>query len=139
MKEREIGSQAGGITSRPGAPSPAWPSGYWWRCRHLHVPVIVWIVASVLGGAAIGSALEPDGKADTPTPTSEVVAEPVNASNCDANYGSCVPVATDVDCVGTEARDGKGVDGPLYMSGPVEVVGDDVYDLDADHDGFACD
>lgn len=53
---------------------------------------------------------------------------------CDPNYsGACVPIAGDVDCAG-----GSG-DGPGYVSGPVRVVGDDIYDLDRDGDGVACD
>jgi resuscitation-promoting factor RpfB len=39
----------------------------------------------------------------------------------------------DVDCQG-----GSG-NGPSYVTGPVTVVGDDVYGLDADHDGIGCD
>ncbi|NQX28846.1 G5 domain-containing protein [Microbacteriaceae bacterium VKM Ac-2854] len=53
---------------------------------------------------------------------------------CDSNYsGACVPIASDVDCAG-----GSG-NGPAYVSGPVTVVGSDVYDLDRDGDGIACD
>ena len=59
--------------------------------------------------------------------------------NCDANYASCVPVAGDVDCVGTESDVDPDVDGTSYMASPVEVVGDDIYALDADNDGIACD
>ncbi|MBG6092916.1 G5 domain-containing protein [Actinomadura viridis] len=56
------------------------------------------------------------------------------ASRCDPNYGGgCVPIATDVDCAG-----GSG-NGPAYVSGPVRVVGTDIYDLDRDGDGIACD
>ena len=55
-------------------------------------------------------------------------------SGCDANYsGACVPVASDVDCAG-----GSG-NGPAYVQGPVTIVGSDVYDLDRDGDGIACD
>ena len=139
MEEREAGSQSGDVTSRSSAPPPQWQSGYWWRCRHLHVPVIVWIVASVLGGAAIGNALEPDAKGDKAPPTTEVLTEPVAAADCDENYALCVPVAGDVDCAGTASDVDPDVDGTSYMAGPVEVVGDDVYSLDADHDGIACD
>ena len=65
--------------------SPDWHSGNWWSHRHFHVPVVVWIVASVLGGAAIGNAVEPDHKAqETPT-TVEVTSEQVEASACDPN------------------------------------------------------
>jgi hypothetical protein len=53
---------------------------------------------------------------------------------CDPNYsGACVPIADDVDCAG-----GSG-NGPAYVDGPVTVVGNDIYDLDRDGDGTACD
>jgi hypothetical protein len=49
------------------------------------------------------------------------------------NYGGvCVPVASDVDCAG-----GSG-NGPAYVSGPVYVIGTDIYGLDRDGDGVAC-
>ena len=52
---------------------------------------------------------------------------------CDSNYaGACVPIAKDVDCAG-----GSG-DGPAYLSGTARVVGRDVYQLDRDKDGIAC-
>ena len=54
-------------------------------------------------------------------------------SDCDPNYtGECVPVASDVDCAG-----GKG-NGPAYVTGPVYVVGTDIYGLDRDKDGVGC-
>jgi hypothetical protein len=53
--------------------------------------------------------------------------------NCDPNYTPCVPIASDVDCAG-----GSG-NGPAYVQGPVTVVGSDIYDLDRDGDGTACD
>ncbi|MFT4283882.1 MAG: G5 domain-containing protein [Protaetiibacter sp.] len=53
---------------------------------------------------------------------------------CDPNYaGACVPIASDVDCAG-----GSG-NGPAYVRGPVRVIGVDIYDLDRDGDGIACD
>lgn len=53
---------------------------------------------------------------------------------CDSNYAdACVPIASDVDCAG-----GSG-NGPAYVQGPVRVVGSDIYDLDRDGDGIACD
>ena len=56
------------------------------------------------------------------------------AEDCDPNYsGACVPIATDVDCAG-----GSG-NGPSYVQGPVRVVGNDIYKLDRDGDGIACD
>lgn len=55
------------------------------------------------------------------------------SSSCDPNYSGCVPVASDVDCAG-----GSG-NGPAYASGVVQVLGYDIYDLDADGDGYGCD
>jgi len=55
------------------------------------------------------------------------------AQECHPSYeGACVPVASDVDCAG-----GSG-NGPEYVRGPVYVVGPDVYGLDRDGDGVAC-
>ncbi|ACC42007.1 conserved hypothetical secreted protein [Mycobacterium marinum M] len=55
------------------------------------------------------------------------------SSNCDPNYSGCVPIASDVDCAG-----GSG-NGPAYAQGPVKVIGRDIYELDRDGDGLACD
>jgi hypothetical protein len=53
--------------------------------------------------------------------------------NCHPSYvGACLnPSASDYDCEG-----GSG-DGPYY-TGPVKVVGPDVFGLDRDGDGYAC-
>ncbi|GAA1958574.1 G5 domain-containing protein [Microbacterium deminutum] len=54
-------------------------------------------------------------------------------SGCDPNYAdACVPVASDVDCAG-----GSG-NGPAYFDGVARVVGSDIYGLDRDGDGYAC-
>lgn len=58
---------------------------------------------------------------------------PAMTQECDPNYDPCVPVASDVDCAG-----GSG-NGPEYVRGPVKVVGTDIYGLDRDGDGIACD
>jgi hypothetical protein len=56
-----------------------------------------------------------------------------SAATCDANYSqACVPIAGDVDCAG-----GSG-NGPAYFSGIAKVIGSDIYDLDRDGDGYAC-
>lgn len=55
-----------------------------------------------------------------------------SGGGCDRNYSGCVPIASDVDCAG-----GSG-NGPAYTSGPVTVIGIDIYDLDADGDGIGC-
>lgn len=58
----------------------------------------------------------------------------VSAETCDPNYsGACVPIASDVDCAG-----GSG-NGPAYVDGPIYVIGRDIYKLDRDGDGVACD
>lgn len=58
---------------------------------------------------------------------------PALAAGCHGSYtGACVPIASDVDCAG-----GSG-NGPAYVRGPVRVVGPDVYGLDRDGDGIAC-
>lgn len=72
----------------------------------------------------------------TRKPVTEVVAigtKEAAGGGCDPNYTPCVPVASDVDCAG-----GSG-NGPAYVDGPVEIIGSDVYDLDRDGDGVACD
>lgn len=71
-------------------------------------------------------ALTPPPKTETPRPT------PKPVSSCDPNYSGCVPIASDVDCAG-----GSG-NGPAYVNGPITVIGSDIYDLDRDHDGIAC-
>lgn len=58
-------------------------------------------------------------------------------SGCDARYGqmgsgSCVPIASDVDCGG-----GRG-NGPAYFWGPGYVLTSDPYGLDSDGDRIAC-
>jgi predicted Rdx family selenoprotein len=74
---------------------------------------------------------------DVPPPSSSNSGQTdpeAGGSDCDPNYeGACLdPNAYDYDCEG-----GSG-DGPEY-TGPVEVVGDDPYDLDRDGDGYGCD
>ncbi|GGU96725.1 hypothetical protein GCM10010182_10920 [Actinomadura cremea] len=75
------------------------------------------------------------GEKVTKKPVSRIIAVGTrSAPSCDENYsGACVPIASDVDCEG-----GSG-NGPAYVAGPVRVVGDDVYGLDRDGDGTACD
>jgi hypothetical protein len=58
---------------------------------------------------------------------------PKPTRSCDSNYSGCVPIASDVDCGG-----GSG-NGPAYVYGSVKIVGYDIYDLDADGDGYGCD
>ncbi|WP_417512353.1 G5 domain-containing protein [Microbacterium sp.] len=71
-----------------------------------------------------------------PPPPAPAAPVPLVQQNggCDSNYAdACVPIASDVDCAG-----GSG-NGPAYVQGPVRIVGSDIYDLDRDGDGIACD
>lgn len=69
-----------------------------------------------------------------PPPPPPVAVQPfLPTGSCDPNYSGCVPIDSDVDCAG-----GSG-NGPSYADGPVSVIGRDVYDLDSDGDGIACD
>ena len=62
-----------------------------------------------------------------------VNAGPEDLSECHPNYsGACVPIASEVDC------EGGGGNGPEYVRGPVNVVGDDIYGLDANGNGIGC-
>ena len=70
------------------------------------------------------------GTKEKPKPKPKPKPEP--KGQCDPNYSGCVPVASDVDCAG-----GSG-NGPEYVQGPVDVIGADIYDLDRDSDGVAC-
>lgn len=77
--------------------------------------------------------VEPNVETTDSTPkTSRTNSEDQTDSNCDSNYSGCVPIASDVDCQG-----GSG-NGPAYARGPVQVIGYDIYDLDRDGDGVAC-
>lgn len=82
-------------------------------------------LVAVAGAAYLSSTRNKE--ADHATP-------PVNRSPpaCDPNYTGCVPIASDVDCAG------GGGNGPEYVKGPVRVIGTDIYDLDRDRDGIAC-
>jgi len=68
----------------------------------------------------------------TAAPLPQPPPEPAPPSGCDPNYSGCVPIASDVDCEG-----GSG-DGPAYATGPVQVIGTDIYGLDSDNDGVGC-
>ena len=56
----------------------------------------------------------------------------VTTQACHPSYQPCLPIVSDIDCAG-----GSG-NGPYYTSGPIRVIGPDVYDLDGDGDGWGC-
>ncbi len=71
----------------------------------------------------------------TPAPTrppTTVAPTTAPQPRCDPNYTGCVPIDSDVDC-----SSGSG-NGPSYAHGPIQVIGRDIYDLDRDNDGIAC-
>jgi endonuclease YncB( thermonuclease family) len=71
---------------------------------------------------------------ETPPPPPQGFVGGGGSSDCHPSYeGACLrPDASDYDCLG-----GSG-NGPYY-TGRVRVVGPDVFDLDADGDGYGCD
>lgn len=69
---------------------------------------------------------------ETPKPSAPKPAPEKPKQSCDPNYSGCVPIDSDVDCAG-----GSG-NGPSYARGPITVIGSDIYDLDRDNDGIAC-
>lgn len=71
--------------------------------------------------------------ASTDRPVARITTDvsPATAQLCHSNYSGCVPLDSDVDCVGQ----GKG---PSFQTEPVVVLGVDVYRLDSDNDGTAC-
>ena len=72
------------------------------------------------------------GTYDAPPPPEPVPLAPAG-SGCDPNYAeACVPIDSDVDCAG-----GSG-NGPSYFGEVARVVGSDIYELDRDGDGYAC-
>ena len=89
------------------------------------------ISAAVLSVAPILCSCNAIAQVDPPA--QEVDQEASDAgSECHPSYrGACVPIVSDVDCLG-----GNG-NGPAYV-GRVQVVGPDTYELDRDGDGTAC-
>jgi hypothetical protein len=87
--------------------------------------------AAAAQATAQKAAADAAAKAAAP-PAPVAPAVPGTNPGCDPNYSGCVPIASDVDCAG-----GSG-NGPAYVSGPIQVIGRDIYGLDADHDGLAC-
>jgi hypothetical protein len=76
---------------------------------------------------------KPPAPKPTRTKRKTTAPKPEPKPKCDPNYGGgCVPIADDVDCAG-----GSG-NGPEYFSGVAQVIGSDIYDLDRDNDGDAC-
>jgi hypothetical protein len=95
-------------------------------------PQIIIVLFTLLAtGCHNPTAKTPNGSANDSSPTPTESSRQTN-EECDPNYSGCVPIASDVDCAG-----GKG-NGPAYVKGPVRVIGRDIYGLDRDHNGVAC-
>ncbi|WP_395245521.1 G5 domain-containing protein [Agromyces sp. MMS24-K17] len=91
------------------------------------------VISDVIVTAPVNEVIA-NGTYVAPPPPAPAPAPAPQGGGCDPNYtGACVPIASDVDCAG-----GSG-NGPEYVWGPVRVVGSDIYDLDRDGDGIACD
>lgn len=96
------------------------------------VEVLREVIGEVVTVAPVNEVTSTGTRQPPPPPAPVPLVQP--AGDCDPNYsGACVPIASDVDCEG-----GSG-NGPAYVRGPVRVVGADIYDLDRDGDGIACD
>lgn len=55
------------------------------------------------------------------------------AKQCHPAYkGVCLPIVDDIDCYGGGGK------GPVFVKGPFSYEGDDVYGLDRDGNGIAC-
>jgi hypothetical protein len=92
-----------------------------------------WTATQISMTKASGAEPINDASACPPTQTDTTTA-PSPSSGCDPNYeGACLdPNSPDYDCEG-----GSG-NGPDYVQGPITVVGDDHYGLDANSDGTGC-
>ena len=109
----------------------------WWAWA-VGVAVLVLVIGAVAvvvptdeGKQIKKSTLETRPTSTTTTLPPAAVAPAPATGGCDPNYSGCVPIASDVDCAG-----GSG-NGPAY-AGPVQVIGSDIYDLDSNGDGYAC-
>jgi hypothetical protein len=92
-------------------------------------------IAAFLVNLPSGTGTPPPTTPGTPTPMPPAppTATPTpTGSDCHSSYSPCVPIASDADCAS-----GSG-NGPVYVEGPVKVIGPDVYDLDRDGDGWGC-
>jgi len=90
------------------------------------------VVNEVIAAQPVNEVTSTGTRQPPPPPAPVPLVQP--AGDCHGSYaGVCVPIASDVDCAG-----GSG-DGPAYVRGPLQVVGNDVCDLDRDGDGIACD
>ena len=95
----------------------------------LSVPTIVLSHSGGLNSSGCHAGSQPYHCHRTQAPTRNTTPR---GSGCNSNYSGCVPNASDVDCAG------GGGNGPEYVRGPIRVIGNDIYGLDRDGDGIAC-
>lgn len=108
--------------------------------KKLHLTVgIVFLTAFPLVGFSHSGGLNAEGCHAGSRPyhchgaqTPPQAATTESSSGCNSNYSGCVPNASDVDCAG-----GSG-NGPEYVEGPLRVIGTDIYGLDRNKNGIAC-
>jgi hypothetical protein len=78
-------------------------------------------------------------KPPPPTTAAPTTVTTSAAPTCNANYSACLSKSTDYDCIGKAGDpDWQRGDGPNFVSGPITVTGSDVFDLDVDGNGIAC-
>lgn len=113
----------------------------WYQKKRYLISAGIVLLAIVLSQDGGDSNLTTTSESATETPSVNlpryVSAQRTSASDqeverCHPNYSGCLnPNASDYDCAG-----GSG-NGPYY-TGPVRVIGYDVFDLDRDNDGWGC-
>jgi hypothetical protein len=108
------------------------------------LPIILLSVALLAAGCSGSKTSQTSRQANrtevtvgSPTPSPKATVQSSTngeglSAKCDPNYSPCVPIASDVDCAG------GGGNGPVYVRGPIRVIGTDIYGLDRDGDGIAC-
>lgn len=95
---------------------------------------LLWLLAFAAAACTDRSARAPIDALAAPAAAARADGWPTEPlpAHCHSAYWPCVPLANDVDCAG-----GPG-DGPEFVSGPIDVITHDPYELDDDRDGLAC-
>jgi hypothetical protein len=99
------------------------------RFDRIHTDWVAWEAAvAAENGVPAPTPAPPPETVPTSTEPPPVLYDP---SGCHPSYTPCVPISADVDCRGDSG------DGPVYVKGPIQVIGYDEYRID-DGDGIAC-
>lgn len=78
---------------------------------------VVLVSAWLTGCSESASSRNKSNKSSRPPQANDRTERSEDLGQCDPNYSGCVPIASDVDCLG-----GPG-NGPAYVKGPVRVIG----------------